>query len=120
MCTYMFKKSLGEKMINNVELTEIINYYGYDPFETIENFIFREVIPKYGCLTTVHRSNFDEWGFPTIDFYIRYNVKLSFEDEEKLDAKVRDDIRTFCKNNGLCEAYRKCTIFVTVSGDVYG
>lgn len=116
----MFKKILGENMINNAELTEIINYYGYDPYETIENFILNEVIPKYECLTTVHRSHFDECGFPTIDFYIRYNVKLSFEDWEKLDAKVRNDIYAFCKNNGFYEAYRKCTIFVLMSGDVYG
>ena len=116
----MFKKDVGENMINNAELTEIINHYGYDPFETIENFILREVIPKYECLTTVHRSNFDECGFPAIQFYIRYNVKLSFEDEEVLDAKVRDDIWTFCKNNGLDEAYGRCCIFVTVSGDAHG
>lgn len=115
----MFKKNLGENMINNAELTEIINHYGYDPFETIENFILREVIPKYECLTTVHRSNFDECGFPAIEFYIRYNVKLSFEEEEVLDEIVCNDIRTFCKDNGLYEAYDKCCIFVTVSGDAH-
>lgn len=116
----MFEKNKGEKMINNVELNEIINHYGYDPFETIENFILRQVIPKYECLTTVHRSNFDECGFPAIEFYIRYNVKLSFDDWEVLDAKVRDDILTFCQNNGLDDAYWRCCIFVTVSGDVHG
>ena len=58
--------------------------YGYDPFERIENFILKEVIPKYECLTTVHRSYFDECGFPGIEFYIRYNVKLSFEQNQKL------------------------------------
>ena len=120
MCTIMFKKCLSDNMIDNVELNNIINHYGFDPFETIENFILREIIPKYKCLTSVHRSNFDESGLPVIDFYIRYDVKLSFKDEELLDAEIRRDIRNFCKNNGLYAAYKKCCIFVTVSGEANG
>ncbi len=120
MCTHMFKKLSGEKMINYADLNQVVENYGYDPFERIEEFILREVIPKYDCLASVHRSNFDECGFPAIEFYIRYNVKLSFKDERVLDAKVRDDIRIFCKNNGLYDAYRECALFVTVSGDAIG
>ena len=55
-----------------------------------------------------------EW----IEFYIRYNVKLSFEDGSKLSEKVVGDIRSYCKSNGLSDAYDKCCFFVTVSGDV--
>ena len=116
----MFHKFLGEIMQNYVDLYEIVADYGYDPFERIENFILREVIPKYDCLTTVHRSNVDECGFPAIEFYIRYNVKLSFEQNQKLDSLVTEDIRTFCKNNGLRDAYKQCCFYITVSGDAVG
>lgn len=120
MCTDMFKKVMGENMINYTDLNQVIESYGYDPFERIEEFILREVIPKYDCLTSVHRSNHDECGFPAIEFFIRYNVKLSFKDWEKLDENVIGDIRNFCKENGLDDALVECTIFVTVSGDAYG
>ena len=120
MCTYMFHKFLGEIMQNYVDLYEIVADYGYDPFERIENFILKEVIPKYECLTTVHRSYFDECGFPAIEFYIRYNVKLSFEQNQKLYSLVTEDIRTFCRNNDLWDAYEQCCFLITVSGDAVG
>ena len=120
MCADMFKKKTGEKMINYRDLNQVVDNYGYDPFERIEEFILREIIPKYDCLISVHRSNVDECGFPTTDFYIRYNVKLSFKEWEKLDENVIDDLRNFCKKNGLEDALDECTIFVTVSGDVNG
>lgn len=120
MCTDMFKKVLGGNMINYSDLNQVIENYGFDPFERIEEFILREVIPKYDCLISVHRSNHDECGFPAIEFYIRYNVKLSFKDWENLDKKVIGDIRNFCKKNNLDDALAECTIFVTVSGDACG
>lgn len=55
-----------------------------------------------------------------MEFYIRYNVKLSFEEWKKLDRIVIDDIRNFCKSNGLDDELDECTIFVTVSGDAIG
>lgn len=116
----MFKKQFGDKLINYTDLNQLIESYGYDPFERIEEFILREVIPKYGCLTSVHRSNTDECGFPSMEFYIRYNVKLSFEEWKKLDRNVIDDIRNFCKMNALDDALEECTIFVTLSGDAIG
>lgn len=119
MCTYMFKKFLGENMIDNVNVHDLIENYGYDPFEIIENFISREIIPKYECLTTVHRSYQDECGFPAIEFYIRYDVKLSFDDESKLDDKVIAEIMNYCQANGLIDAFYNCTIYVTVSGDAH-
>lgn len=120
MCTYMFKKIYGDKVITNKDVNHIIENYGYDPFEIIENFIANYVIPKYNCLTTVHRSYQDECGFPTIEFYIRYNVKLSLMEELKLDDQVVGDIWNFCQKNGLDDAFNNCTIYVTVSGDVHG
>ncbi|WP_407423670.1 hypothetical protein [Methanobrevibacter sp.] len=107
-------------MINYTDLNQVIENYGYDPFERIEEFILREIIPKYDCLISVHRSNIDECGFPTVDFYIRYNVKLSFKEWEKLDESVIEDIENFCKKNGIDDALDECTIFVTVSGDTIG
>lgn len=86
MCTLMFQKLLGEIMIKYEDFYELVANYGYDPFERIEDFIEKEVIPKYGCLTDVHRSYFDECGFPAIEFYIRYDVKLSFEQNQKLSS----------------------------------
>lgn len=120
MCTVMFKKNSGDNLINHKDLNQVIESYGYDPFERIEEFILREVIPKYGCLISVHRFNTDECGFPAMEFYIRYNVKLSFEEWKKLDRIVIDDIRNFCKSNGLDDELDECTIFVTVSGDAIG
>lgn len=120
MCTRMFKKFSGEKVINYADLNQVVESYGYDSFERIEEFILREVIPKYDCLISVHRSNQDECGVPAIEFYIRYNVKLSFKEWEKLDKKVIEDIRNFCLKNNLDEAYMECTIFITVSGDAIG
>lgn len=107
-------------MINYTDLNHVVDNYGYVPFERIGEFILREIIPKYDCLVSVHRSNIDEYGFPTIDFYIRYNVKLSFKEWEKLDENVIEDLRNFCKKNGLEEALDECTIFVTVSDDAVG
>ena len=120
MCTLMFKKFSGVNMLNTNDFQGIVSEYGYDPFERIENYILKNVIPKYECLTTVHRSNHDECGFPSIEFYIRYNRKLSFEQNQRLDSLVTQDIRDFCKNNGLYDAFRDCCIFVTVSGDAIG
>ena len=107
-------------MINYTDLNQVIENYGYDPFERIEEFILREIIPKYDCLISVHRSNMDECGFPAIEFYIRYNVKLSFKQWKKLDGSVIEDIRNFCKKNGFDDVFDECTIFVTVSGDAIG
>lgn len=117
MCTVMFKKNSGDKLINHKDLNQVIESYGYDPFDRIEEFILREVIPKYGCLTSVHRSNTDECGFPAMEFYIRYNVRLSFDEWLILRDKVAGDIREFCSDNGLSDAFHECCIFVTISGD---
>ena len=116
----MFKKVMGENMINYTDLNHVIESYGYGPFERIEEFILRGVIPKYGCLTSVHRSNHDECGFPAIEFFIRYNVKLSFDELLILRDKVAGDIREFCSDNGLSDAFHECCIFVTISDDAIG
>ena len=84
----MFTKIIGDYLISNIELIRITNNYGFNPFEKIRQHIEGEIIPKYDCLTTVHISYEDECGFPAIEFYIRYNVKLSFEDGSKLSEKV--------------------------------
>lgn len=117
MCTDMFKKNPGDKLINYTDLNQVIESYGYDPFERIEEFILREVLPKYDCLTSVHRSHIDECGFPTVDFYIRYNVRLSFNEWLLLRDNVANDIRAFCRDNGLSDAFDECCLFVTISGD---
>lgn len=68
MCTVMFKKNSGDNLINHKDLNQVIESYGYDPFERIEEFILREVIPKYGCLISVPDSirmnaDFPLWNF---------------------------------------------------------
>ena len=115
----MFTKIVGDYMISNIELIKITNNYGFNPFEKIRQYIESEIIPKYDCLTTVHISYEDECGFPAIEFYIRYNVKFSFENESKLWENVVGDIRGYCESNGLYTAYRKCCFFVTISGDAF-
>lgn len=120
MCTDMFKKNMGDNLINYTDLNQVVDNYGYDPFERIEEFILRGIIPKYDCLVSVHRSNQDECGFPAIEFYIRYNVKLSFDEWLILRDNVANDIRLFCKENGLTDAFDECCLFVTISGDVVG
>ncbi len=116
----MFQKFLGEIMIENLELIHMTSNYGFNPFEKIQHYIESEIIPKYDCLTTVHISYEDECGIPAIEFYIRYDVKLSFESESQLSEKVIGEIRSFCRTNGLYDAYRKCCFFVAVSGDAIG
>ena len=52
---------------NNLE--SIIAHYGFDPYVAIEKHINEEIIPKFDCLISCHRSNHDEEGNPAIQFY---------------------------------------------------
>ena len=36
-----------------------------EPYNSIYNFIRREIIPKYPCLTSVYQDNFDDEGNQT-------------------------------------------------------
>ncbi|MBR0271302.1 MAG: hypothetical protein IJQ68_04825 [Methanobrevibacter sp.] len=105
-------------MYEEFSLNEIINHYGFDPYEMIEKHINQDIIPAYDCLTTCHRSNHDEEGNPAIEFYIRYNVKLDFNIKLKLARLVSKNVHDFCKKSGFDDdVFSSMTLLVCISGD---
>ena len=105
-------------MYGEASLEEIIAHHGFDPFIAIEKHINEEIIPKFDCLVSCHRSNHDEEGNPAIQFYVRYNRKLNLDVEDKLFYKITDDLYDFCeKSNFLDEVMASMDLFVLISGD---
>lgn len=66
-----------------------------EPYRSIYEFISTRIIPKYPCLTYCYQSNFDEYGCPRIQYYIRYSADLSISQEDKLFLKIFADIMEF-------------------------
>ena len=55
-------------MYEVASLEEIIACHGFDPYVAIEKHINEDIIPKFDCLISCHRSNHDEEGNPAIEF----------------------------------------------------
>ena len=101
-------------------LEEIIAHHGFDPFIAIEKHINEDIIPKFDCLISCHRSNRDEEGNPAIQFYVRYNRKLDLETEDKLFYMITDDLFDFCeKSNFSDEVMESLDLFVLIDGEYY-
>ncbi|MBQ6345629.1 MAG: hypothetical protein IJH63_08085 [Methanobrevibacter sp.] len=107
-------------MYEEPNLEEIIAHHGFDPYIAIEKHINEEIIPKFDCLISCHRSNHDEEGNPAIEFYIRYNRKLDLETERKLFRIITNDLFDFCeKSNFLDEVMDYMDLLVLIDGEYY-
>ncbi len=101
-------------------LEEIIAHHGFDPYVAIEKHINEDIIPKFDCLISCHRSNHDEEGNPAIEFYVRYNRKLDLKTERKLFHIILDDLFEFCeKSNFLDEVMESMYLCVNIAGEYY-
>ena len=101
-------------------LNDIISHHGFDPYIAIEKHINEDIIPKFDCLISCHRSNHDEEGNPAIEFYVRYNRKLDFETQKKLYFKIIDDLFDFCeKSNFSDDVMNSMYLCVNIAGEYY-
>ena len=88
-----------------------------EPYNSIYNFIKREIIPKYPCLTSVYQDNFDEEGNPRIQYYIRYAADLSVSQWDKLFMKIFNDIISFCRFCGISYDDLDVDVLLTIDGE---
>ena len=103
---------------NNLE--NIIAHYGFDPYIAIEKHINEDIIPKFDCLISCHRSNHDEEGNPAIEMYVRYNRKLDLEVEDKLFCKITGDLYDFCEKSSFSDdVMASMDLIVGIAGEYY-
>ena len=101
-------------------LDDIISKYGFDPYIAIEKHINEEIIPKFECLVSCHRSNHDEEGNPAIEFYVRYNRKLDLETRKKLFFNVYGDLSDFCEKSGFSsDVLDSMDLLVGIAGEYF-
>lgn len=101
-------------------LEDIISHYGFDPYVAIEKHINEDIIPRFDCLVSCHRSNRDEEGNPAIEFYVRYDRKLDLKTEKKLYFIIINDLFDFCdKSNFADDVMNSMYLCVNIAGEYY-
>lgn len=90
------------------------------PYDLIYDYLEGKVLPKYSCLTSVFRDDFDEEGNPQVQYYIRYAADLSLDEWQKLRSDIRKSVEAFCISSGIDEEiYDEIDLLVTVDGDYF-
>ena len=91
-----------------------------EPYNSIYNFIRREIIPKYPCLTSVYQDNFDDEGNFRIQYYVRYAADLTLDDWHELRFKIVDAVERFCISTNVdYSIFSEIDFILTVDGEYY-
>lgn len=91
-----------------------------EPYNSIYNFIRREIIPKYPCLTSVYQDNFDDEGNFRIQYYVRYAADLTLDEWDELSFQIEESVKQFCVSSGFTHSiFSEIDLFLTVDGDYF-
>lgn len=90
---------------NNINDEESKYYMIYD-------YILSEIIPKYDEIYSCDMFHEDEDGYPCIRYYLRYDMKLTFEEREKIHHEILVELYDYSKKQNITREFMKTTIFM--------
>ena len=118
------ERNISENTIYSVNFMDFKNYalelhtrvnvdnHNSDSYDDIYKFILNNVIPQYDILYSCDFLHEDELGNLAIEFYIKYNGYLSFDERNILNYKILEDIYNFCVDSDFAQDFENLSIFL--------
>lgn len=83
-----------------------------DSYSKIYKFILTNILSEYDVLCSCDLLHEDELGNPSIEFYIKYDDYLSFDERNILNYKILEEIYDFCVISKLANDFEDISIFL--------
>ena len=80
-------------------------------FSKVYSFILQNIISKYDELISCTMLHEDEKGNTSIEFFIKFDGRLSFKQRKKLTCDVLEDINNFCNDSGFPHLFKEISVF---------
>lgn len=101
--------SSNEMPIHSVKEEHI---YSRNSYYFIYKFILNNILSKYDILSSCDLLHEDELGNPAIEFYIKYEDYLSFDERNLLNYEILEDIYNFCVASNFVSDFENISIFL--------
>ena len=96
----------------NEYLQNIIVDYNYNPFILIKNFIISDILPNYDNLADCTLFREDEYGEPSIEFYIKFVGNLSFTERKQLHRSIIEEIKEYAIDSDFLDDFKEISVFL--------
>ena len=84
----------------------------FNSYYFIYKFILNNILSKYDVLSSCDLLHEDELGNPAIEFYIKYEDYLSFDERNLLNYNILEDIYNFCVASNFVSDFENISIFL--------
>ena len=84
----------------------------YYIYHEIYEFILNSIVPDSDMFISCDMFDEDEEGNPSIEFYIKYNEKLTYKQRKEATYDVLERIYEFCTDSGFKNYFHNISIFL--------
>lgn len=100
--------SMLDKYLNNINY----EFYNFDKYQFIYNYISNSILPNYTPLTKCYKFDDDEMGEQDIEFHIIFEGKLSFNERQHIHHEIIQEVYDYCNDNDFINEFKCISIFL--------